>query len=892
MVESAIDIVLSVVIFAIIAFLFIKTFGVPSCESAANQTALQLKYAIDEVADDRFPKFDTDNPNYEEPTNSHYYTTVPIKLCQQHGTFSYFMSFLGGMPEWQIYYERFPEGGGGIWNEAYPWGGGAASNFIFWAAMRGVSVAGKLAARLTKIYAGWRVIQLFQKARNMLKFRAWIKKEQDLFMFNMMFKELTRASSPPIFVQNGRQLNAFTDKLEERDATYILRAMGEEGFVEHEWNETDQTVKYYAVGDKILLRDEDIPVTVTQTIPDMTSGSVTAVSKKLYVYQQGGGVLDPERADWNDIKEVDLDKDISSLVISNPDDYILLTINPRQEMKQVYESLKEEQPERAKEIMENFAFDDTGKVLEENVTNSSLIKKLYNEENGVKNSIRIYKNYLTKNSYNSNTSDNEHTMQTGTEILFRITAAENILNLAPTDVIGTLSDGTSVYAKNFSDMIIKPIIESQDYGFKDKIIYYSNLYGISITPQVTSEDAIEVLKRIWKEEGGGFVFYPDSDLTNVFVRLKDIIIISDGTATLSEMMQKVKTLNNFNTYFGLYENRINDIAEDLNETYWDVKNADPLATNESIQNNFSIKLEEYLIKNLVAELTAADKGLYDQPPYNVGDNAKIKEMIENQLGMIIGLFYKNENVATIPLKRSPVRLIKKFVFTQVKRFVSPFNWMAKGMILGQMTKRCTGNSICVYVDSSQYESPYFLNESAINYDVRLWRPIEPWKQWVGWSAALQHVPPHPTFYVVSPCFAVAKVWKTELESGPTIFVHPIKVDMNGERSNYCYADSDLINAYTSIWAAGDAAAVLEVIFTWGVSSGKVALKESTKTIVKKTLGTWTTFDPVTLAQAAAEAYISWPGAPFTSLNLTDMEENNENAQAFKDLQESLENQFG
>ncbi len=232
------------------------------------------------------------------------------------------------------------------------------------------------------------------------------------------------------------------------------------------------------------------------------------------------------------------------------------------------------------------------------------------------------------------------------------------------------------------------------------------------------------------------------------------------------------------------------------------------------------------------------------------------------------------------------------IFIDGTAVIAPNSWLGKGLILTQMTEECTGNSLCLYTQSSQYESPYFLSESATQYNVRVWRPFEEWKKWLGWQAALQHVPEHPRFYVVSPCFAIAKIWKTNVNGDPTIFVKPIKVTMEG-RSNYCYADTELINAYTTIWAAEDAATVIEAVISWGGAAAKKGAlkgaKEGLKKIADSTLFKWyDMLDPASFIAAMAEAAINWPGYPYSSLNYTDMHENVENMEEFEKLKASLE----
>jgi hypothetical protein len=595
-------------------------------------------------------------------------------------------------------------------------------------------------------------------------------------------------------------------------------------------------------------------------------------------------------------------------VLSNPADavnYVQLTVNPRQQMKDIYDSIKDTQPERAQEIIDNFAFDDTGKAMSDNVTNASYIRKIHDANEKRINDI---KDYLRKNSYNVN--DTNSTMQTGDEILFRVEALENITESGDNDVIGKLSDVSDVLAKDFKDKVLVPLINDPDYKFKEKIKAYASSLKISISSDVTIEDAVKVLKEMWKNEGGGFVFYRDSDLTNVFVKIKDAIIISNGVASTSDIVNEVKTLNNYDTYFKFYEDhgRISKIADDLKSIYNIIK-VIPLLNDQEKYDKFSFELELYQLKNIAIELGEVDK----HTAFYGADNISVKEMIQNQLGMVIGLFDMSDSASKFNLwPRSPVQVIGRMIFMKALAFVAPNSWIAQGLILNKMTEGCRGNSICLYVQASQAEAPYYMDLNTTNYTVRSWRPVQPWQQWAGWTAALMHVPSNPRFYVVSPCFAVAKVWKTNLDGQPTIFVHPIKVDMKGKNSNYCYADSDLINAYTAIWAAADAAQIAEIVLTWAVSSGTIGMDVvaetteyaeeggniviSTQTTfgeyVDSTIGKWKSFDPVTLFQAIAEGAISWPGPPFKGMNYTDMLSNNENTQAFNELQEDLKSAYG
>jgi hypothetical protein len=409
------------------------------------------------------------------------------------------------------------------------------------------------------------------------------------------------------------------------------------------------------------------------------------------------------------------------------------------------------------------------------------------------------------------------------------------------------------------------------------------------------------MERIWSENGGGLAIEHESSFGRFFNRMRDAVKLTggdptkignlpvDGSFTNSWpgtypewLLQEVKKLPNYDEWFSLYEGRISTIGLDLQTEYVNLIHQGLSGTD--LDKAFDLAVEKYQWKNLAIELVKNDKGL---------NTPEVQEITKRQLGMIIGIMDKDYTALPVDLGRAfgvkyAGKQASKMLFIDGTALVAPNSWIAKGLILGQMTKGCRGNSMCLYVQASQYESPYYMNQNATNYTVRVWRPIETWKQYVGWQAALQHIPSNPRFYVVSPCFAVAKVWKTHVDGQSTIFVHPIKVDMKNKNSNYCYADTDLVNAYSTIWAVSDAATVITTVASLGLGSAT----SGAELALKNGLDKWGMADPVTLVQSIAEGAISWPGYPYTGMNYTDILENNENAQAFNELQAGLKSAYG
>lgn len=886
----------------IIAYAFIKTLGTPDCVSMANQTAQQLSLAINEVADGtNVLPFQPSDPSMNEPADSRYYTTVPIRLCQQYGTYNFFLTFLGGMPEYQIYYEKFPEGGGGMWNEAYPWSGGAASSLVFWAGMRGITLGLKGAWKLTKIYQGWKTAQLAYKGLDIAKERV------------SFFKYLTKTSEfedliadkVDEFVSQGRLVSTLTDEIGEADSEQLLKYLGDAGFIDT-ITLPNGDIQYFDDAGKIVIRNDVIPATVVERVQDQ-SGNWLETPKKIVVFVQPDGTLD-----WNEVE-------LLGMTDSVPNGYQEQMINPREQMKNLIESLKESgQVATAQQLSEDFEVDINGvlKTFDE-LDKPNFLKRI---SNAVKKQWTEMKDYLKKYLYLGDSE--EFATESGDEVLTRARAAEELAGKVSgdTDYIfdlngyGTFVDSNGnivqVTADNFREDVIGPMLKSEDYGKNliKKVRHFAGMYGIPISPEVTPHDALVVMGRIWEENGGGLAIEHESSFGRFFNRIRDAIKLTNGDGALvgnlpaggsftpslpaggytEWLTEEVKKLPNYNKWFSSYEGRITTIGGELQSKYLGLAAANPLLTPEQLGKLFDGEVEKFQWQNLVTELVKNDKGVQGLPR-----STEFQEMIDRQLGMLIGIMDKDYNALPVDLGRAfgikyAGKQASKMLFIDGTALVAPNSWIAKGLILGQMTKGCRGNSICLYVQASQAEAPYYMDLNATNYTVRVWRPVEPWKQWVGWQAALQHVPAHPRFYVVSPCFAVAKVWKTNLDGKQTIFVHPIKVDMKGKNSNYCYADSDLVNAYTTIWAVSDAATIITTVMSLGVKSATTGAKLVLKNILDKS----GMADPVTFLQCIAEGAIGWPGAPYTGMNYTDILENTGNVQAFNELQAGLKSAYG
>ena len=247
-----------------------------------------------------------------------------------------------------------------------------------------------------------------------------------------------------------------------------------------------------------------------------------------------------------------------------------------------------------------------------------------------------------------------------------------------------------------------------------------------------------------------------------------------------------------------------------------------------------------------------------------GSEESVKDGMK-EVELMIGTIEQNKNV--LPVTKKSIVMqgveanVKKVVYLDVTAIANPGSWYAKGIFASRALEGCEGNSICL-LSKNDLESPLYLEASADRFDIKIWRPVAVWQQFAGLQAALMQVPSNPRFYVVSPCFALAKVWKTNYEGTDTIFILPEKVETNGS-SNYCYADSDLINQYTAIWAISD---ILDFM-PWSSFLGFLKIPAKAVSVVDSVVGI---ADPATLLQGILEGAISWPGSPWTPLNYQGM----------------------
>lgn len=826
MLKIPIGMLLSVVIFAICAGIMLLIFSSPKCESLANTTAYNLKVAIDEVSSSNF---NTWSSSGEVPSDGDvdYYRTVPIRLCQDKGI-SYLETILGTTlePQYKIYYERFPEGGGGTWTEAYPWSGGAAASLRIWAYMRAATFAAKFVSAISSA-------TIFAEGAKYSGF---------MDMLGGLGHSIRLAVFGPGMEEEGdRVANILLDELGEdgakqmadTSAYWIIKQIKGEEYL----FTVDEAMSYGIIdgvddSGKIVISNTPVEV----MIPDPASyvnGEPTSFVPMYAKYDSAGHILDMTT---------------DSSVLGQPG-WDNLKVNPSEMYNDYLASLSEKDQE----------------IMNQIYTTESDIPFLHYISRKITGT-EFYQNYLQPledklDSFVQTIGDAGYSIDRtvvppGSSPGVKLAFIDAFYDL---DTV-TLEDGTLAYKGDlFADeFLAQP-------GVKDKIRL---ALGLASDEVVTKEQLVKALQDIDFE---GMVFLPDDLEYGVHQAAINKIVSLSKTGGSYTGPDAVKALFRDAMGYDLDTGAIVDAdsykiiqsiakSEGITETAartqayafinYDVWDA---YEGNLARGSDATRLTENVMTNYLAG-TSGTTGLIER----LGNG---EQSADEQVGLLVGTLEQNKG----EMPMTPVGYSKKYVGAEVKKIIyldgpqniiNPDSFWARALFANLAGAGCQGNSICLYSGGAAAESPIYLNETAKNYFIRVWRPVGTLEHIAGWQAALKQVPENPRFYVVSPCLATAKIWKTTYNNQPTIFVYPEKIDLGDNASNYCYADSGLINKYTEIWLGSDTATLLTTVVPF------LDLPEAASDIVGKIVGIG---DPVTLAQGMLEGAISWPGWPFKPL---------------------------
>ena len=205
MLEISHKLVFGVILFIIIAVIFMRLYTSPECNAYANQTVMDLQKAINEVSTDDVKEWYGNGP----PPNDkqEYYRPVLVRLCENSGK-QFIENFFVKLPTYQISWGEFPTAPlWATWDESYPFSGGAGNALLMFGGLKGGKYAGKAAIKAGKIVYRVGKITLRIGIKNAIKSSRlvkWIRKYSEL-RFRALIKSVAQETEEGVlerFVKN------------------------------------------------------------------------------------------------------------------------------------------------------------------------------------------------------------------------------------------------------------------------------------------------------------------------------------------------------------------------------------------------------------------------------------------------------------------------------------------------------------------------------------------------------------------------------------------------------------------------------------------------------------------------------------------------------------------
>jgi hypothetical protein len=169
-ISQALETAIAVIIFIVLAMMFFSVFGSTECDKLSNTTAIELTNAINKVALEYGvePWTGEGVPTNDKPDN---YVSVPIRLCEKNMINSFAAQFEAQQPTYILTYEIFPEEGY-AWSESQPFSGGAAESVLNYLIMsrgiKAITYASKYVTKAIKKVGSWVKTAIFKGGASLL----------------------------------------------------------------------------------------------------------------------------------------------------------------------------------------------------------------------------------------------------------------------------------------------------------------------------------------------------------------------------------------------------------------------------------------------------------------------------------------------------------------------------------------------------------------------------------------------------------------------------------------------------------------------------------------------------------------------------------------------------
>ncbi|MHA2100621.1 MAG: hypothetical protein ACW99A_18250, partial [Candidatus Kariarchaeaceae archaeon] len=543
-----VNLLLMVILFLAVVVALYSVFGAPRCDSLANVTAMQLKMTIDDVTDSNFPYW---NEADSVPPDATYYEKVPIRLCQEQGEYSFIQAFFGGIPEYQIYFEKFPESGGGAWSEAYPWSGGSGGFLVFWGAMKGVTAlyhAGKYVV-YGKAKAAWIAGKYMKRLSLSLSDvnRELIETVSDPVAFNKILKNKLRAAK---YFEEFKGVTVVR-VLKEYEAEVTVDAYRKAGFL--------------AKKELLEVGKDDFQLVISKELVDITVPQLDSAGNKikdlpLFVKYEGEKIV-----------EATVETAEKSANQLTKEGYEKLQQKPTDIFRSYLDMVS---PEESTELKKIFALED------EIGAQVSKLKTLGNKISKTRYFIKNFKPEITRHS------------KTLTALKTAGYKVDNTQMLPESVTAWQLTIKEITKDPNLYDNLIKPEISLKTRA-ADKLRIK---LGLKTADQITSKHVATYASKLEKELSG-FAFIPNDLKYNVH-RIAIETLKEDATKSAYDIALKV-------------ENQLPDLYGDLGKLEVDriinnevMKHADELVVNRI---NFETKVNLEYMKSVSEGLNSVNK---------------------------------------------------------------------------------------------------------------------------------------------------------------------------------------------------------------------------------------------------------------------------------------------
>ncbi|MFH0929448.1 MAG: hypothetical protein V1818_03775 [Candidatus Aenigmatarchaeota archaeon] len=790
-ITQAIETAIAVIIFVFLVMLFFMIFGNSECEGMSDSTAAQLADAVNKVVlEDGIQPWTGGGVPGDDDTD--YYEPVAIRLCEVNSMNGFAAQFMAQQPTYMIVFESFPEGTVS-WHETQPWSGGAVQAVLEYSQMRwglkALTFGGKLTAILVRRGGGF--------VKNVITKYSWA----------LLGRKLTRALD---YVRNSRIVKWFMVKL-GRSNTQTTIADTADDFLNPRYM-TNNNLGLTSEYNKFLL--------VSKKGRDHALVAMGAI-EGVFDYSANAFVPIPNKAGKYIVNEGFRDFMINFVDNMGEDGKVLgdmLQIPSRfPKLAERLSSIKDRLWRPLKGAVTDWWHDSSLKRYVYDAPRE-LYRKIRGKTDDAKNAFNKIFNYG-----NGMTDPRIISKQAGAAKEYAMRNSDKLMK----EVVDNFDDPKIADFVNDLQKVTGKVYESGADITQTDIISYINKYN----RWENMQDFVEFLPREQLDLRSNAYKWMGGDIKDSAEKLKK------GDISYETFIERFKPWDDL-------EGRQSDLVNDFSKGY--TRNG----------QKFTIEVEHAKDAYEYARLRAAAEGIFDAA--NSGrtnwlanqadeiETALIREQYRLDKYVtddvkIIDYIMKN-SISDSSLDKFPLvtntlsygwQRLKRGVYLDLNRIggiegapsLAPYNLVPGAYTAERVVEKeteikeggCASNSICRIV-KGRAEGPtetaraYLLDRKVPEgIEVKLWREnpdigvVGSDRTVAGVNTILMSIfPPqeNPNFYVVSPCFAIAKVWK-EGSEGP-VYVEidkSKKCDVSGcnqlttdnvDTPNYCYASEEFV----------------------------------------------------------------------------------------------------